>query len=67
MGAAIYLAIAFATASLVLSIVAFAVVITNPYELSRRLDRLERKFARMVGWVEGLTGQTLGRKDEEVA
>lgn len=67
MGAAIYLAIAFATASLVLSIVAFAVVITNPYELSRRLDRLERKFARTVGWVEGLTWQTLGRKDEEVA
>lgn len=67
MGAAIYLAIAFATASLVLSIVAFAVVITNPYELSRRLDRLERKFARTVGWVEWLTGQTLGRKDEEVA
>ena len=67
MGAAIYLAIAFATASLVLSIVAFAVVITNPYELSRRLDRLERKFARTVGWVEGLTGQTHGRKDEEVA
>lgn len=67
MGAAIYLAISFATASLVLSIVAFAVVITNPYELSRRLDRLERKFARTVGWVEGLTWQTLGRKDEEVA
>lgn len=67
MGAAIYLAIAFATASLVLSIVAFVVVITKPFELSRRLDRLEREFARTVGWVEGLTGQTLGRKDEEVA
>lgn len=67
MGAAIYLVIAFATASLAFSIIAFAVVITKPYELSRRLDRLEREFARTVGWVEGLTGQTLGRKDEEVA
>ena len=28
-------------------------------EVINRLDDLERKFARTVGWVEGLTGKTI--------
>ena len=28
-------------------------------EAINRLDDLERKFARTVGWVEGLTGKTI--------
>lgn len=33
---------------------------------NNRIDDLERKFARTVGWVEGLTGKTIKGVDVEV-
>ena len=62
MSVAIYIAIAFATASLVLSIVAMIIFINDPFNLNKRLDSLERKFARTEGMAEG---QKEARKDAE--
>ena len=64
MDVAIYIAIAFATASLVLSIVVFAVVINfmdNPFKLNKRVDSLESKLAETDGRSEGLA-EAINRK-----
>ena len=64
MSVAIYIAIAFATASLVLSIVAFAVVINfmdNPFKSNKRVDSLESKLAETDGRIEGLA-EAINRK-----
>lgn len=64
MDVAIYIAIAFATASLVLSIVVFAVVINfmdNPFKLNKRVDSLESKLAETDGRIEGLA-EAINRK-----
>ena len=87
MEVAIYITIAFTTASSVLSIVALAVVSKFKDDIfslesklaetdgrieglaeainrksalaNNRIDDVERKLARTVGWVEGLTGKTI--------
>lgn len=64
MSVAIYIAIAFATASLVLSIVAFAVVINfmdNPFKSNKRVDSLESKLAETDGRIKGLA-EAINRK-----
>ena len=68
MSVAIYIAIAFATASLVLSIVAFAVVINfmdNPFKSNKRVDSLESKLAETDGRIEGLA-EAINRKSKRM-
>ena len=64
MSVAIYITIAFTTASSVLSIVSLAVVLNfmdNPFKSNKRVDSLESKLAETDGRIEGLA-EAINRK-----